>query len=166
MGDGAEDEIVGYGVEDGTRVVTIASPFEPRRVTRGDRSRTREVLADVGEGASQTRWARYAREAEFPERMPYFGALEVDRAGNLWVQEYEPFWADGAQRWAVFAPNGEQLAYVSVPAAALPFCARRLRASCTVLTDIFEIGDDYLLVAQSDEWGVRYLRQYPIVKPS
>ena len=93
------------------------------------------------------------------------GQLKVDQVGNLWVQEYEPHWEEGDQRWAVFSPDGKHMANVTVPESALPSCARRVAYSCSPLNGVFEIGTDYMLVPQTDQWGVRYVRKYAIKKP-
>lgn len=165
VGDTETELIRGYRYGSSSPAVTIRSPFEPRSVSRGERSRTRDAYASRFSGEAQQRWARYARSMEFPERMPSFGQLKVDVAGNLWVQEYEPFWAEGDQHWAVFDPNGREIAVVAVPAAALPPCARRVAFQCSTQDDsVLEIGEDYMLVGQLDELGVPYLRKFQIRK--
>jgi hypothetical protein len=165
IGDNAEPVIRGYRPGDSGPVVEVATPFEAHPVSESDRSRMRDAYSSSFAGPLQTRWARYARSMEFPEDTPSFGTLETDRLGNLWIQEYEPPWAQGPQRWAVFSPDGVQMAEVSVPESALPDCSRRMPFPCGPKDGIYEIGTDYLLVPQEDEWGVRYVRRYEIIKP-
>ena len=90
--------------------------------------------------------------------------MRVDAQGQLWVQEYEPHWTTGDQRWWVYRKNGDAVAEVRVPSSALPGCGRRFGATCLDRGDFLEIGRDYLLVRQQDEWGVPYVREYRILK--
>jgi hypothetical protein len=160
VGDSETPTIRGFRVDQRDEVAMVQSPFDVRSISRSDRSRTQEAYAE------HYSRSRYARSLEFPDQMPRFEQLKVDRLGNLWVQEYEPFWAEGDQHWAVFSTGGRQLADVTIPPNAIPPCARKVTRSCNVLTGIFEIGSDYILVPQTDEWGVRYVRKFNIQKPS
>lgn len=164
VGDDDKPAIRGFRPGGDDPAVEIAIPFERRPVSSSDRSRMRKAYASSFAGAVQARWARHARSMEFPEQMPWFGSLKADRLGNLWIQEYEPPWSQGPQRWVVFSPEGLQIADVSVPESALPGCSRRVPFPCLATDGVFEIGTDYVLVRQEDEWGVRYVRKYEIVK--
>lgn len=166
VGDSETPTIQCFQSSDVGSPVAVVSPFESRRISRSDQSRMREAYSSRYSGDTQKRWARYARAMDFPDEMPRFGDLKVDRLGNLWVQEYQPFWEEEDQHWAVFSPGGQHLADVTIPPNALPDCARRAGYSCSHLNGIFEIGEDYILVPQSDEWGVRFVRKYAIEKPS
>ena len=164
-GDNENPTIRGYRTDRSNAEIEIRSPFEARRVSRSDRERMQEAYSKTYSGDTQNWGARYARSMDFPQEMPWFGPLEVDRLGNLWVQEYEPFGVEGDQHWAVFSQDGQHVADATVPPSAVPPCARGVTRSCDDLTGIFEIGADYMLVPQSDEWGVRYVREFRIRKP-
>jgi hypothetical protein len=145
--------------------VTIRVVREAREVSRTDERHMRKIFGGLFSGEFRQRWARWAEDMDFPDRMPFFGGLKVDRAGNLWVQRYETLWAEGPQHWDVFTRDGAPLAEVEVPATALPACARRPPSGCGAVTrGILEIGDDYLLVSQRDELGVMSVSEYRLHK--
>lgn len=90
-------------------------------------------------------WNGWLRDVPFPDALPTFGQLLVDRMGHLWVREYHPPWEE-ATRWSVFSPEGEWLSDVEVPAG---------------LT-ITDVGADYVLGRWSDELDVQYVRMYAL----
>lgn len=149
-------EIRGYTVDSAEPVVTIQLPGEFEQVDRFDRSRMQDLYAQVGE-----RWERYAASVEFPDVKPLYEQLKVDRSGMLWVQHFEPPWAQGPQGWSVYAQDGSHMADVMVPPGALPRCSRQVTRSCwTFRNGFLEIGEDYLLVTQRDDLGVPYVLQF------
>ena len=104
-------------------------------------------LADQGIGMEG---AQYEIDATvFPDRIPAHGrGMHADAEGNLWLEEYEVAGLP-ENRWSVFDPDGRWLGVVRMP-------------------DDFtvnEIGRDYVLGIQSDELGVQYVRQFPLIKP-
>jgi hypothetical protein len=72
----------------------------------------------------------------------------LDRAGNLWVEDYVRPGDEGPPRWNVFGPDGVQLAAVSTPPG----------------FHIYEIGTDYLLGTWKDELDVEYVRIHALLK--
>jgi len=166
IGDSAERTVFGYRAPIGGPVVAIEAPFERTPVSGGDRRRAREAYSALGSGDDEARWARYARSMEYPDEMPWYGDLRTDRLGNVWIQEYEPFWAEGPSRWVVFSPDGRHIADASIPGNVLPACARRPAWRCSGRGDYLEIGDDYLLLQVRDEWGAAYVHRYELTKGS
>ena len=79
--------------------------------------------------------------AAVPERMPAFAGFTVDRAGNMWVREFTPFWTASTPtaRWWVFDSAGVLQRSVRLP---------RIRQTMHYLGGSYrgpEIGDDYIL---------------------
>jgi len=83
-----------------------------------------------------------------PETMPAFEALMVDKEGNLWVRDYRRPGDDTPPRWAVFDPDGRMIGFADIPAG----------------FTIFEIGSDYLLGRERDEWDAQHVRVYELIK--
>lgn len=87
------------------------------------------------------------------ETLPILHSLNLDAAGNLWVERYfGPGVAPSA--FEVHAPDGTWLGGVSMPAG----LARGPGAPRP------EIGDDYLLGVWNDDRGVEYVRLYSLAK--
>ena len=83
-----------------------------------------------------------------PETHPAFVTAIADVLDHLWVQEYRlPGEGDADPEWTIFDPEGRVLGLVETP---------------TVLTDIYEIGEDYILGRATDELGVEYVRVWPL----
>jgi hypothetical protein len=58
--------------------------------------------------------------ANYPSSMPAIGRFLVDRAGNLWVQAYQPESDDTKPTsWIVFGPSGAARALATLPARAI-----------------------------------------------
>lgn len=82
----------------------------------------------------------YLASLEPSGAVPFFGKALLDRAGRVWLRDYEPFWAFGPRGtpgWTVIGRNGEHVARVSV-----------------VPGEILEIGSDYILLLAEDDLGV------------
>ena len=83
-----------------------------------------------------------------PETHPAFVTAIADVLDHLWVQEYRlPGAGDADPLWTIFDPEGRVLGLVETPA---------------VLTDIYEIGEDYILGRATDELGVEYAQVWPL----
>ena len=80
----------------------------------------------------------------FPERIPAYSALILDRPGNLWVQDY-PRGASPLVRWSIFSPTGALVAETLLPS--------RL--------EVYEIGEDYVLGKSLEPpYDVEHVRVY------
>ena len=105
---------------------------EPER-RRADRRRTlRERYDDI----------------PLPETHPAFVTAIADVLDYLWVEEYRlPGEGDDNPLWTIFDPEGRVLGFVETP---------------TGLTDIYEIGENYILGRAADDLGVEYVRVWPL----
>ena len=81
----------------------------------------------------------------FPDRVPAFRRMLVDRDGRLWVEEY-PQARSTRQRFRVYAPDGRLVANVTGP--------DRGR--------VLDVQGTRALVSWSDPDGVPFVRVYPI----
>lgn len=79
--------------------------------------------------------------------VPFFDAIQIDSEGRVWLRSYRPFWAFGPTRdasWTIVGADGVPMA----------------RTVGDVPGEILDIGDDHVLVAETDELGVEYVRVY------
>jgi hypothetical protein len=130
----------------------VRRPQEVRPVTPADIERYREARLKL---AAETRGGRFRQMQEkslaamsYPETMPAYGDVQADRAGNLWVSDFQVTPEDPGT-WTVFDPEGRMLGTVATPA--------RFRA--------FEIGADYVLGVWKDELDVDHVRMFRLEKP-
>ena len=103
---------------DGTLVRIVRREYVPRAPTKADIDHYVE------------RGSVYHESAQIAESFPAFSEIMGDRAGYLWVREYDfPLEERPAPLWTVFDPEGWMLGFVETPAALV----------------IKEIGEDYIL---------------------
>jgi hypothetical protein len=76
--------------------------------------------------------------------VPPYGAIAVDRSGNLWVQDYPGLSDD--QRWSIFDADGARIARVVLPRRFTPY----------------DIGEDWILGRELAELDVEHVRLYAI----
>ena len=81
------------------------------------------------------------------EHLPYSGGLHGDDAGNVWVAEYSMDFPHPA-RYRVFGPDGHWLGWVEMPPR----------------FQILDIGREFLLGIQRDEFDVQAITLVPIVR--
>lgn len=119
------------------------------RLEREPRSMPPEVVADW-----EDRLQRMNPQAKafwtpipLPDRLPAYEQIILDRAGNLWMAEYQVL--DETPLWQVFAPDGHWLGAVAMPPGGR----------------ISEIGSDYVLGTWRDEMDVETVRMYGLQKP-
>jgi hypothetical protein len=99
-------------------------------------------------GGVAGRRARLARIPR-PDRFPASGAVEVDPAGRIWLQEYVRADTFDPQLWSVFDPEGRWLGQVSLTAG----------------IEVFEIGEDHILGVITDPLGVERMQLLEITRP-
>lgn len=111
--------------------------------------------------AMKARFAQMLERTVYAERLPSFGAMIVDRSGNLWVQRYDyrsVFRTPGpvrtqtmtvASRWDVVDTNGRWITTVDLPERFTPV----------------EIGGDYVAGLARDREEVEQVRVYRLRKP-
>mgnify|MGYP006291195145 FL=1 len=143
---------------DGRRLTAVVRK-EPYAVTRESRRRWQEFDLRSVSGELESQYRRHHRSVEYPDTMPVLAGLLVDRGDRLWAELYEPPYSTKPFRFEVFSPDGAPLAEVSVPFALLGPTARY-----GPFSSILEIGDDYLLVLRTDEWGVERVFRYRLSK--
>ena len=143
-------ELVAIGVQDSYEIKAFASDGSLVRVVRRAGDLERPTRADLDEYYAR----RYAdlpdedrisnlnavRDMPLVESYPAFEEILSDRAGYLWVREYE------AGVWTVFDPEGRVQGLVETPPG----------------VRTFEIGEDYLLGWVYDELGVEYVQLWSL----
>jgi len=118
-------------------------------VTREDVRDYRRTLVTLGGDAeANARAAKLLEDAPVPATMPPLTALEVDSAGNLWVQEPQKPGDAGESVWTVLAPDGRARGTVRLPA--------RLAVK--------QIGSDWVLGIVVDEDQVEHVRVHRLTR--
>lgn len=115
-------------------------------VTARDLDTARDaILERIGNDAERrTRFEQSWAAVPQPARYPYWGSAVADRLGHLWVSSYAR--PGPALVWAVYDPTGQRVGEVRLPATFRPL----------------DIGTDYMLGVERDEFDVEYVRVYPI----
>ncbi len=121
----------------------------PRRTLDEDHIATylawRLANADGGEPA---RIRREVAQLEMPDSLPAYGGIQIDPAGNIWVQEFGTPWLPPTTWWG-FLPTGEW--------------AWELRLDPDF--NVSEIGDEEILGVATDELGIERVRGYRLDLP-
>ncbi|HEU0080140.1 MAG TPA: hypothetical protein VFQ76_21005, partial [Longimicrobiaceae bacterium] len=126
----------------------VRGPGGVRPVTPADIERYKEERRRNVDASFRQAQERSLAAMPFPETMPAHGDIQADRAGNLWVSDFQVT-SDDAGRWTVFDPEGRMLGTVSTPA--------RFR--------VFDIGSDYVLGVWRDDLDVEHVRVFSLDKP-
>jgi hypothetical protein len=108
-----------------------------------------EELQDADDDNERRMIRRRWEEIPIPATLPAYEALQTDRLGNLWVQQFEIPGAPG-RTWSVFGVEGVWLGDVTFPDRFRPL----------------EIGDDYVLGRFGDELDVEHVQLWKLAKPS
>jgi hypothetical protein len=123
-----------------------------RPVTPADVDRYKQMLRKDAEASKEPfirqMLERSLAEMPFPETMPAHGDLRVDRAGNLWVSDFQ-LTGEDAGRWTVFDPQGRMLGAVATPPR----------------FQLHDIGTDYVAGVWKDELDVEHVRVFSLEKP-
>ncbi len=148
VGTGDRYEIAAYDLGGELRAVFRADrPAVP--VTRQDVRDYRRTLVTLGGDAqANARGAKLLEDAPVPATMPAMTALEVDSAGNLWVQEPQKPGDAGGSAWTLIAPDGHVRGMVRLPAGLV----------------VKQIGSDWVLGVVVDEDQVEHVRVYRLTR--
>jgi len=128
------------------RLIRYDQPVRP--VTSADEAGYRDrFLEPIPPGVYRQRAERAVGGEAFPATMPVLQSIMHDRAGNLWIEEYraEP---SEPPRWTVLDADGQWLGSVATPAG----------------FRVTDIGDDYVLGIERDEFDVEIVRMYALHK--
>jgi hypothetical protein len=126
------------------RVVRIAQ--SPRAVRPADLARYREeILERAAREGIRPAMERALAAVPVPETMPALSGLRVDRAGNLWIETYEPEPAL-PRRWLIVDPQGLWLTTLELPAG----------------FELHAAAPDWVLGRHTDDLGVERIRLYRI----
>jgi hypothetical protein len=159
FGSGESFELRYYDDEGNVRKI-VRRAYERPRVTEADVQKFKTWYLErmrTSPGYSEAvadRVRRRLEELRFAERKPAFSSVLEDSEGNVWVEEFRWFVSfevppdPGPSVWSVFAPDGEWLAQVEVP-------ARFLLQSVT---------SDQAYGFFVDEVGVKHVRVYELIK--
>jgi hypothetical protein len=150
-----------HAVADGDQLI-VANQDEPELQVRGPdgalrriirTGRAREPITDAHRNAliekrlagtpEAERTARRTALAALPAEgtVPPYGALLLDRGGNLWLAD----WDDGlgpAGRWTVYSADGRGVARIALPERFTPY----------------DIGDDWILGRELDALDIEHVR--------
>ena len=101
------------------------------------------------------------KNATIPERLPAFMGFQVDRAGNMWVMEYVPYWSQrprSPNRWWVFDSTGVLRNTVFLPLIrqTIPWLGGSYRGP--------EIGENYILGSRFNTDGAEEIVMYDLRK--
>jgi hypothetical protein len=147
----------------------VRRSFEPAPVRDGERSGYIEHVREAAARDKSHPMTPAMRESmertlpnlPFARQLPAFAELKADRAGNLWVQQYDWHFAlqepgpsrvqtmSVASKWDVFDRSGRWLCTITLPARFTPL----------------EIGDDYVAGLARDEDDVERVEVYRLRKP-
>jgi hypothetical protein len=84
--------------------------------------------------------------APYPDSLPAYRMLQLDREGNLWVQSYVPRGSKDPTGWSVFNAEGRWVTDISLPSS----------------WQVADIGRDYILTIETNELGVEMVRMYKL----
>lgn len=147
---GSQDDFeVGYYDKGGTLTALVRWPGHDRSVTPDHVANyERHELDNVSNENQRREVARYVSEQVYPDLLPAFGDMLVDRVGNLWVEAYHLGW-EATRRWIVFDRAHRMLGTVEVPGDFL----------------VLQVGDDFMLGRTWDEFDVESIVLYALIKP-
>ena len=149
IGEQAKPEILCFEPE-GTRVVVRwkAERMPVRPADPALRS-WRDSMTELYEQKMTAEDAgRILSQVSAPAEYPPYTDHVLDRAGYLWVKTPAVDGSAGVDRYLVFTPAGQQVGPVSVPP-----------------VRILEIGDDYLVGVDRDEFEVQYIKLFRVARP-
>lgn len=146
VGTGDVFEIMVYSF-DGELVRLIRGPAEDLQIRSEHLAAYRRQRISQVDAARRPALERELQEMPMPRTFPAFSALRLDTDGNLWVRKFRrPL--ERQPIWAVFSPEGGLLGEVVMPAG----------------LGVMEIGSDYVLGVQRDDFGIERVLLYYLEK--
>lgn len=132
----------------GRRLTTFRWPAQRVRV-RDIWSRYKEAeLAAMSQERDRARYGHYfGMDLPLPEHVPIANQVQVDRAGNLWIERFRLRW-EAERRWDVLGPQGRFLGTVTVPG--------RL--------EVYQVGADFMLGRARDSLDVEQIQVWRLLK--
>ena len=116
----------------------------------GNRPVTQEMIDEYREGTGSRPLPPQILEmranTEIPGTLPAYRTLMAGTDGTLWVQDYTD--DDEQPRWSAFRDDGRYLGDLDVPMGAR----------------VLDSGDDYLVLLETDELDIEYVRVYELLK--
>jgi len=147
---GAQDgpEIRVYGMDGGLRRI-VRTGRTPDAITERhlDALFERQLAAMPDELRAERQAAGRNRDLPHGPFVPPYAEITTDLAGNLWVADY-PDPTKPAGGWTIYDPEGRVLARLIVPERFRPF----------------DIGEDWVLGGELDEFDIDHVRLYRIAK--
>lgn len=130
----------------GTLLHVIAQPRTPGEIGRADvDARIADLVSEHQIPAFRERMAAALRSGPQTATFPALASLHVDRARNVWVQEFRRPRSD-VTVWQVFGPEGLPKGRVSIPAH----------------VELLDAGADYILVLRRDANHVERVERYAL----
>lgn len=143
-GDRFELREVGF---DGRTSSLIRLDVPLRPVTDADKQGFVEAIRERARGTrEESMIERLYAEADFPSHFPAHFDIRLDDRSNIWVQDYQPWSARLPRTWYVFAPAGEYLGAIVLPAGFM----------------LHHIARGKVIGRWTDEYDVEYIRVYDI----
>jgi hypothetical protein len=146
VGTGDTYEVAKFSLR-GERVGTIRESHAPVLATPAHVAAYVTEYMSRNPGRSEASVRRYFGELEWPEVLPAYARLMVDRSDNLWIEQF-PIPGKETRDWIVYGSSGQQVAVIALP--------RDFR--------VLEAGPDYVLGVWRDEFDVEYVRVYSLLK--
>jgi hypothetical protein len=145
-GSGESYEIAAYDTS-GALTTLIRKTVGARPLTSDAIAQHRaEVMAGApSDPATRRQWQESVNTAPYPDSVPAYRRVRVDRGGMLWVQEYSLPGADSAA-WSIFDRQGTWIADVTIP----------------IEWELLDIGDDYLLILVRDDLDIERIRRHAL----
>jgi hypothetical protein len=132
----------------GTRTAIFTWPGQRTEVRSiWQRYKTAQMATMTGERDRTLYGHFYDMELPLPRHVPVASQLQVDPAGNLWVERFRLPW-DTERRWDVLDERGRFLGTVQTP----------------FRVEVFQIGPDFLIGRARDDDEVEQVRVYRLSK--
>lgn len=148
-------EVRVYGPEGGLERVIRVNADPPNF----SRSELFPRMAEIPDGDERMRLVRehmaeIHRTVRLPETQPFFSDMAVDAGGHIWLRE---FTRAGLPRWLVFDTEGRLRWALRSPPAMVREPAPWTRSN-------LQIGDDFVLASERDEFGVESVVLFRLLK--